>query len=110
MIQKQFVPNVTGKDQRKYFASVERKLEMGRLLPTGFESEGHKFEFRYITDKSDEGCEMVCLCGWVTDIESFRHSWSVIEVKVKANQHLAKFGITPDRTPGIFDVEGKDNN
>jgi hypothetical protein len=52
---------------------------------------------------------MVCICGWETDIDSFQHPWSVIEVKVKANQHLAKFGITSYHPACIFDVEGKDN-
>jgi hypothetical protein len=82
---------------------------MGRLVPTGFESEGHKFDFEYKTGQSDIGCQMVCICGWETDINSFQHPWSVIEVKVKANQHLAKFGITSYHPACIFDVEGKDN-
>lgn len=109
MIQRQFVPSVTGRDQRKYFASVERKPEMGKLLSTGFESEGHKFEFRYETEQSDEGCEMVCVCGWVTDIGSFRHSWSVIEIKVKVKDHLEKFGITTYHPAAFFKFNAEED-
>jgi hypothetical protein len=51
---------------------------------------------------------MVCDCGWSISIDSFQHSWSVIEVKIKVQEHLSKFGITTDHPAAIFDLEASD--
>ncbi|MCX6403050.1 MAG: hypothetical protein NT032_03865 [Actinobacteria bacterium] len=32
--------------------------------------------------------EMICICGAQIEIESFRHSWSIIETRVRWERHL----------------------
>lgn len=68
---------------------------MGHLIPTEIEDQGHQISFEYIGNDTDHNCFAVCLCGWRTEIESFRNPWSVIEVKVKVTKHFEELGIQP---------------
>lgn len=36
----------------------------------------------------NQKCFMVCNCGAEIEIESFRHSWSIIETRVRWAKHL----------------------
>ena len=78
---------------------------MGHLIATGSESNGHGFEFEYSKIDGLDKCQMVCNCGWNTDIKSFQNPWSVIEVKVKIKEHLADFGIEAYHPGAIFDFK-----
>jgi hypothetical protein len=80
---------------------------MGRLLATDFETNGHKFIFQYLYSNQESSCLMSCTCGWNTNIESFQNSWSVIEVKVKVQEHLVNCGVTTDHPAAIFDLEAE---
>jgi hypothetical protein len=94
---------VTGLDLLRYFVFQERNFDMGRLLPTDFETSGHKFDFQYLQSNQLNICLMSCACGWDTNIDTFQHSWSVIEVKVKVQKHLADCGLTSYHPAAIFD-------
>lgn len=80
---------------------------MGRLLPTDFETSGHKFNFQYFQSNQVNSCLMSCACGWDTNIDTFQHSWSVIEVKVKVEKHLADCGVTSYHPAAIFEFESE---
>ena len=85
----------------------KRKFDMGRLLPTDFETNGHKFVFQYLQSSQVNSCLMLCACGWDTNIDTFQHSWSVIEVKVKVQKHLADCGLTSYHPAAIFEFEAE---
>lgn len=78
---------------------------MGYLIPTEVDNSGHIFTFQYSTINHDLQCLMRCSCGWSSVIESFKNSWSVIEVKVTANKHLNDFGISANQSIAIFDFK-----
>jgi hypothetical protein len=78
---------------------------MGGLLPTDFETNGHKFDFQYLQSSQINSCLMLCACGWYTNIDTFQHSWSVIEVKVRVQKHLADYGLTSFHPAAIFDFK-----
>jgi hypothetical protein len=80
---------------------------MGRLISTGLQSNGHGFEFEYKDQDGHKKCLMVCICGWNTNIDSFQHSWSVIEVKVKVKDHLSSFNINTFHPAAIFDLSDR---
>jgi uncharacterized membrane protein YecN with MAPEG domain len=45
-------------------------------------------EFKRVGELKDEKCFMICICGAQIQIESFRHSWSIIETRVRWERHL----------------------
>jgi hypothetical protein len=65
---------------------------MGSPIPTGFQNQGHEMDFRYEGEGTNQKCFMCCKCGWEIEIESFRHSWSLIEIKVENRKHLQSLG------------------
>ena len=69
------------------------KLAMGKLIPTGLPSQGHSVDFENLGEGKAEKCFMVCECGWRTEIESFRHPWSLIETKVRLRKHMEDLGL-----------------
>lgn len=97
---------MVGLDPQKFFVSQGRIVDMGRLITTGFSTDGHRFEFVESNSDMQQICLMVCDCGWNIPIESFQHSWSIIEIKVRVKEHLAKFGITTDHPAAIFELDG----
>ena len=66
---------------------------MGRLIKTGGDREGHSTDFEYVGEAEAKKCFLNCSCGWSTEIEQFRHPWSLIEIKVKINKHFAEVGV-----------------
>lgn len=66
---------------------------MGKLIPTGLPNQGHSIDFKNLGVGEAEKCFMVCECGWETEIESFRHSWSLIETRVKMQKHMKELGL-----------------
>ena len=108
MIQRLPAQVVIGLVLRKYFVFQGKTIDMGHLIATGFSTNGHKFDFVETNTGSEKNCLMVCDCGWSISIDSFQHSWSVIEVKIKVQEHLSKFGITTDHPAAIFDLEASD--
>jgi hypothetical protein len=78
---------------------------LGKLLSTNFVSGDHKFDFKDSSEDGKKQCSMVCLCGWEQRIESFENPWSVIEVKVKGNDHLKSVGIELEGVYAIFSFE-----
>lgn len=78
---------------------------MGYLIPTEVDNSGHIFTFEYPVSGSSITCWMLCSCGWTTNIESFEHSWSVIETKVSATKHLIDFGISSRHPIALFTFE-----
>jgi hypothetical protein len=66
---------------------------MGKLIPTGLPNQGHSVDFEYVGENKDMKCFMVCQCGWKIEIESFRHSWSLIETKVRLREHMEDLGL-----------------
>ncbi len=66
---------------------------MGHLIPTGTPNQGHSIDFKYIYEGKFEKCFMVCECGWEVEIESYRHSWSLIETKVRLRKHMQELGL-----------------
>jgi hypothetical protein len=78
---------------------------MGYLIPTEVDNSGHIFTFEYPVSGSSIRCSMLCSCGWTTNIKSYEHSWSVVETKVSANEHLIAFGISPQHPIALFTFE-----
>ena len=70
---------------------------MGRLIPTGVPNQGHPMDLEYTGSGQKMKCFMVCACGWRTEIESFRHPWSLIETRVRAQRHLEELGIESEK-------------
>ena len=66
---------------------------MGKLIPTGLPNQGHSIDFKNLGVGESEKCFMVCECGWETEIESFRHPWSLIETKVRLRKHMEDLGL-----------------
>ena len=66
------------------------------LIPTGLPNQGHSIDFEYIGDGNEKQCFMVCGCGWKIEIESFQHSWSLIETKIRLQRHMEDFGLKSD--------------
>jgi hypothetical protein len=62
------------------------------LTPTGLPNEGHSIAFEYLGEGVEQQCFMVCECGWKIEIESFRHSWSLIETRVRLQRHMEEIG------------------
>lgn len=80
---------------------------MGHLISTGFVTKGHEFNFEYLDSDDQKKCLMVCKCGWKIAIESFQHTWSIIEVKVRVKSHLANHGIDSFHPAAIFDLSDR---
>ncbi|MFZ9222847.1 MAG: hypothetical protein ACO23S_06265 [Candidatus Nanopelagicaceae bacterium] len=69
---------------------------MGRLIPTGVPNRGHQMDFVYEGEGEAQKCFMTCECGWRIEIESFRHPWSLIEVKARSRRHMQELGLEPN--------------
>jgi hypothetical protein len=63
---------------------------------------GHGFDFSYLSLDDLETCEMLCKCGWRTNIESFDKPWSIIEVGFKAKEHLGVYGVALNDQVAVF--------
>jgi hypothetical protein len=68
---------------------------MGRPIPTGVPNQGHQMDFKYEGEGKKQKCFMTCECGWFIEIETFRHPWSLIEIKVRAKRHMQELGLEP---------------
>ena len=73
---------------------------MGHLIPTEIEDQGHQISFEYQGQDANQKCLSICTCGWRTEIESFRHPWSFIEVKVRVREHFEALGLQPGNAGG----------
>jgi len=71
---------------------------MRHLISTEVSNQGHSMNFEYTGSGEEQKCFMSCQCGWRVEIESFRNSWSVIEVKVRVGKHLKELGINPENS------------
>lgn len=60
---------------------------MGKLIPIPANS-GPTIKITYEGTGKDQKCFIDCECGARMEIESFRHSWSIIETRVRWEQHL----------------------
>jgi hypothetical protein len=73
---------------RAHFPEGETIDTQGRLIMTGVHEPGHSDVLTYSGEGLAEHCYLDCECGVRLEIESFRHPWSTIEVRVKYGQHL----------------------
>lgn len=78
---------------------------MGHLISYLLNNSGHVFDFEYSGLGAEIKCNMKCSCGWRVGIESFQNSWSVIEVKVKATEHLSPVGLEPTHPIALYTFE-----
>ncbi len=60
---------------------------MGKLIRIPSNS-GPNNELIYEGEGESKKCFIVCECGTRMEIGSFRHSWSIIETRVKWEAHL----------------------
>ena len=69
---------------------------MGRLIATGVDNNGHKFDFIY-SDSADGSakCHMVCSCGWSEEMTS-KGPWAVVESGSRSRRHLRDVGVLAD--------------
>ena len=68
---------------------------MGRPIPTGVPNQGHEMDFQYEGEGNKQKCFMICKCSWRIEIETFRHPWSLIEIKVRVRRHMQELGLEP---------------
>lgn len=71
---------------------------MGRLIPSGLPNQGHEMDFEYVGKGKQQKCLMRCNCGWQVEIESYRHPWSLIEIKVRTRKHMQELGLESNGT------------
>ena len=67
---------------------------MGHPISTGFSKKDHEISFLYEGEDKQQRCFMVCKCGWKIEIQSFRHPWSLVEIKVKRIRHIRELGLS----------------
>jgi hypothetical protein len=82
---------------RDHFPDGKTMDLQGRLIMTGVHEPGHSHVLRYEGSGHEERCHLICECGAKLEIESFRHSWSTMEVRYKYGSHLNEF------SPGLGD-------
>jgi hypothetical protein len=68
---------------------------MGVIIATGVHRIGHKAKFKEYLVLGSKKCEMICECGWTTEITSFGNPWCTIETQVRYNDHLINYGLQP---------------
>ena len=68
---------------------------MGQVISTGVHRNGHKAGFNEFMLTGDKKCNMICECGWSTEITSFGNPWCTIEIQVRYNDHLIESGLIP---------------
>ena len=68
---------------------------MGQIISTGVYRNGHKAGFKELTIAVDKKCNMICECGWNTEITSFGNPWCTIEIQVRFNDHLNERRLIP---------------